>query len=413
MSDYFLNKIYDSLLANKAPKTKSTFRTLSESYSLVCEQDDKQRLKNQDRMAFIIQKMKENPEIINSIYKKLVVVDEPLPKGKKGKEYKEDTFKTNPSYWLQKKFTEPEVDHLAAKGIYKQTLINALLNSQADTNEIEEFLKMYGKVSYIDTNRLLQEGRQPTSNFIKGYGSVSKELIMDVFRYAFGEKAGTRGPGEVSLSLLSPQITFATKGDLLVSGLPVEVKGQISLGSGGGRLKDSKDSFGEPLLQNEVYKEIPKNLPDRNRFILPSNMFTANPTPGTRRSGEASINILDHAQILNKILPGKNLGDKFMREMITKTYKFVPSSEYDRLFPGVDNMNRQQAFDAIARMSFFNYKQELLKKPEPFKHILFITPEESLFFNLDNLEQFIPQFKFSSIDFKDKINGPAVQVSLK
>ena len=413
MSDYFLNKIYDSLLVNKQSKTKSTFCTLSESYSLVCEQDNKQRLKNQDRIAFINQKMKENPEIINSIYKRLVVVDEPLPKGKKAKDYKEDTFKTNPSYWLQKKFTEPEIDHLAAKGIYKQTLINALINSQADTDEIEEFLKMYGKVSYIDTNRILQEGRQPTSNFIKGYGTVSKELIMDIFRYTFGEKAGTRGPGEVSLALLSPQITFATKGDLLINGVPVEVKGQISLGSGGGRLKDSKDSFGEPLLQNEVYKNIPKDIPDRNKYVLPSNMFTANPAPGVRRSGEASINILDHAQLLNKLIPGNNIGDKFMREMITKTYKFVPSNEYDRLFPGVNNMDRQQAFDAIARMSFLNYKQELLKKPEAFKHILFITPDESLLFNLDNLEQFIPQFKFSSIDFKDKINGPAVQVSLK
>lgn len=39
MSDYFLNKIYDSLLVNKLPKTKSTFRTLSESYDLVCEEE--------------------------------------------------------------------------------------------------------------------------------------------------------------------------------------------------------------------------------------------------------------------------------------------------------------------------------------------------------------------------------------
>jgi hypothetical protein len=39
MSDYFLNKIYDSLLVNKAPKTKSAFRTLSESYNLVYEDE--------------------------------------------------------------------------------------------------------------------------------------------------------------------------------------------------------------------------------------------------------------------------------------------------------------------------------------------------------------------------------------
>jgi hypothetical protein len=39
MSDYFLNKIYDSLLVNKVPKTKSTFRSLSESYNLVYEEE--------------------------------------------------------------------------------------------------------------------------------------------------------------------------------------------------------------------------------------------------------------------------------------------------------------------------------------------------------------------------------------
>lgn len=42
MSDYFLNKVYDSLLVNKLPKTKSTFRTLSESYGLVYEEEPKQ-----------------------------------------------------------------------------------------------------------------------------------------------------------------------------------------------------------------------------------------------------------------------------------------------------------------------------------------------------------------------------------
>jgi len=42
MSDYFLNKIYDSLLSNKIPKAKSTFRSLSESYNLVREQEIKQ-----------------------------------------------------------------------------------------------------------------------------------------------------------------------------------------------------------------------------------------------------------------------------------------------------------------------------------------------------------------------------------
>jgi len=41
MSDYFLNKIYDSLLTRKQTKVRSTFRTLSESYDLVYEEEAK------------------------------------------------------------------------------------------------------------------------------------------------------------------------------------------------------------------------------------------------------------------------------------------------------------------------------------------------------------------------------------
>lgn len=39
MSDYFLNKIYDSLIKRKLPQTQSTFRTLSESYTKIYEQE--------------------------------------------------------------------------------------------------------------------------------------------------------------------------------------------------------------------------------------------------------------------------------------------------------------------------------------------------------------------------------------
>lgn len=42
MSDYFLNKIYDSLIKRKLPQTKSSFRSLSESYTKIYEQDQPQ-----------------------------------------------------------------------------------------------------------------------------------------------------------------------------------------------------------------------------------------------------------------------------------------------------------------------------------------------------------------------------------
>ena len=46
MSDYFLNKIYDSLIKRKLPQTKSSFRSLSESYIKIYEQEEPQRVKD-------------------------------------------------------------------------------------------------------------------------------------------------------------------------------------------------------------------------------------------------------------------------------------------------------------------------------------------------------------------------------
>jgi hypothetical protein len=51
MSDYLLNKVYDSLLVNKPSKTKSTFRTLSESYNLVYEEETKNIEQTQDQLT--------------------------------------------------------------------------------------------------------------------------------------------------------------------------------------------------------------------------------------------------------------------------------------------------------------------------------------------------------------------------
>jgi hypothetical protein len=81
MSDYFLNKIYDSLLVNKTPKTKSTFRTLSESYGLVYEdentetanqaaelsnisvQNNQQQIKSSDKPSINNEPQSEQPKI--------------------------------------------------------------------------------------------------------------------------------------------------------------------------------------------------------------------------------------------------------------------------------------------------------------------------------------------------------------
>jgi len=393
---------------------------------IVLDKDDKAKL--DARMKWIIDKMKSNPQAINDIFKKLKIHDEPIPKQKKGDpEYQPDPEKINPSYYLQPKKTAPEKDHLAANKKYLRPFINAMMNAQGDADDIQSFLETYGKVNYINLNSLQKTGRHKTADLFVPQGNVSKEFVADVFKHMFAETAGSRGPGEVSLCLLSPNITFPTDtaGDLQITinnkKTLVEVKGQVSLGGGGGRLKDGKNDFGEPNL-NPIYAKLdpliqnqadPEDAQTIEAMKMDSTSFTASITPGKRKDGTPSPHILDHAQKLERLVPG--LGNEFMKEMVMGTYKFS-KNEFSKYFKDVMKMNNEQVFYGLARMSYLNYVEKLKAKVgaegEKFEHVLFISPDEYLYFNVNDMENYVDKFKFQSIDFADKINGPAVQTSL-
>jgi len=394
---------------------------------IALDKDDKAKLNA--RMNWIIDKMKSNPQTINAIFKKLKIVDEPIPRQKKGDpEYQPDPEKINPSYYLQPKKTAPEKDHLAANKKYLRPFINAMMNAQGDADDIQSFLETYGKVNYVNLNALTKVGRHKTSDLFLAQGNVSKEFVNDLFNELFLQKEGQRGPGEVSLCLLSPNITFPEErdGDLQIINkgkkVLVEVKGQASLGGGGGRLKDGKNDFGEPNL-NPIYAKLnpliqnasdPEDAEKIEALKLDSTSFTASLTPRTRKAtGLPSPHILDHAQKLERLVPG--LGNEFMKEMVMGTYKFS-KNEYSNYFKDVMKMNNEQVFHGLARMSYLNYVEKLKAKVgaggEKFEHVLFISPQEYLYFNVKDMEKYVDKFNFQSIDFADKINGPAVQTSL-
>jgi hypothetical protein len=371
---------------------------------------DQERLSQ--RREFIMKKMAENPSIVDAIFKKLRLVDEPLPKKSRKKDAdaasnqpSDDTI--NPRFYLQPAKTGDEQDYNTKA--YFNKFVDVLQKAKGDVDDVENFLKSYGTVSFIDIKKLTTEGKTPISNIFLPAEGVSLEFIQDVFNGLFGETAKLRGPGEVALALLSPQITFASGGgDLQIGDIAVEVKGEAA--KGGGRLKDSANSFGSPNL-GTIYSQIP-DLPEDLK--LPSTAFTANAKPGKRKDGKDSVNIYDHAQRLESISPGT--ASAFYKEMMTKTY-VKAADTYDTVFANLPT-SREDAFSKIATMSFNNYKAELIGKTgaggaAPFNHVLFISPTQSLFFALDNMQAQLGNFKFQSIDFSDKVHGPAVQVSLK
>ena len=104
------------------------------------------------------------------------------------------------------------------------------MNTDGDFDDIENFLATYGKQSYANTKELMNDGSATWDQWLQGGQGVSVEFISELydnlFNVALNIEGSNRGPGEVGLALLAPNITFASVGDLKIDGVEVEVKGE-------------------------------------------------------------------------------------------------------------------------------------------------------------------------------------------
>lgn len=339
----------------------------------------------QERLNFILDKMQENPELVNKIFR--------LIKSDLAKAQKQD-----PESMIQPKFTGKERDY-TYKGVLKN-FVNALNNTPGDYNDIEEFLKSYGKVSYIDVNSLMKDGYNSWDNWLKGQGNVQldfiKKLYDNLFDITLNISGSNRGPGEVGLALLSPDIKFATVGDLDVNGVEVEVKGEAS--SGGGRLKNSSTDFGVPNL-NKVYQQFNIAQQDQPRELPVGNAKT-----------KRDNHFHEIAMYLERINAGA--GTAYIKELFFATFKSGDKELMNRITNNWKNMNRLDVSSLAAKISYSNYANIL--KAKGFTKFLFLKSlgRKSLAFDVDDYEKHLDKFKIGSLAWTDKQNGPAVQVSM-
>jgi hypothetical protein len=119
--------------------------------------------------------------------------------------------------------------------------------------------------------------------------------------------------------------------------------------------------------------------------------------------------LLNVAKAIDAVDP--KLADDFMKEMLTGAFKKVAGS-YNELFNNWRGMDFKAINYAAAKMSYLNYKSELDAKN--FNHILMLNLPKavSLFYNTDDFDKVSNLFGIGSVDFGDKINSGAVQVSL-
>ena len=351
-----------------------------------------------EKLQFITNYLKSNPKELGRFHKVLK---------QKEREQKVASGSTTDADDLVKKlqpaFTQPETDQAPLI----KTFIKKMVDADGDNDDMINFINNYGKVSYIDTKALMQQGqRVPIKSWLSGAGKVSDAFIFSLFKNLFPKDA-YGGPGETAMALLSPQITRpdGNKGDLVINKLNVEVKGEIA--KGGGRLKDEAQSIGTPNIE-PIYAKVKAKRPN---IELPSydRITTSSTGREITTSKGKKFQLLNVAKAIDAIDP--KLADNFMKAMLTGTFQKVAGA-YNELFSNWRGMDYKSINYAAAKMSFLNYKSELDAKE--FNHILMLNLPKatSLFYATNDFDTVSGLFRIGSVDFGDKINSGAVQVSL-
>ena len=342
--------------------------------------------RDKERFEFIIDKLKQHPEFIKRVYR-FIRTDV------------KNSERVHPQDFLQPERTAPEKDY-AYKGVLPE-FVRAIMNTDGDFDDIENFLASYGKQSYVNTKVLMKDGSATWDQWLQGGKGVSVEFISELydnlFNVALNIEGSNRGPGEVGLALLAPNITFASVGDLKIDGVEVEVKGEKS--SGGGRLKNSNADYGAPDL-NSVYDKFKIAEEDRPQRLPSGN---AGSRPGTH--------FLDIAAQLDTLAAGA--GKEYVKELFTKTYIHGDDSMINYMVKNYAGMDRAEASALAGEISYSSYANIL--KEKGFSMFLFLKApgKKSLAFDVDNYKNHLDKFKLGSLDWGDKMNGPAVQVSMR
>ena len=343
----------------------------------------KEGIIDKERLQYIIDTLKAYPDFIQKVYRYIRI--DPDHDGK-----------IDPAELLSKERTKPETDHLATKEITK-AFVDALMQTPGDLDDLEAFLQTYGKVSYINTKTLMS-GKTSWDQWIQGAGDVSKEFIealyINLFNFTPNVANSDRGPGELGLALLSPNIKIASVGDISIDGVEVEVKGERS--TGGGRLKNSNDDFGHPNL-DAIF----------NKHNVPQHLRITNVT-GNAKPQKAHF--LDIAKQLEEFKVG--VGKEYIAELINATYIYADESMRTAMINNALNNDYATNFLSVAKIAFNNYANIL--KGKGFEDILMINGplRNALAFKASDVDKNIHNFKFASLDFGDARNGGAIQVSM-
>ena len=155
------------------------------------------------------------------------------------------------------------------------------IKTSGGVEEIEEFCSAYREgTEFINIEALTTSTDTPQDikNFINKFEFIPNSFAQNVFKYLFlNLPAGKSdaGPGEGALVALSPNISYANKGDVYIKeyGI-VEVKAARELGGRGGRVWDSVvDQRGMVIALRKIF---PQRLDEWSVRVYPGQTKTIN-----------------------------------------------------------------------------------------------------------------------------------------
>jgi len=213
------------------------------------------------KMQRINRKMEQNPAMIDELWN---TVSRKVQDG-------EGNLNDRILKALQPENTKPETDQTFAN-TFIDAFVAAIDKTEGTVEEKIQFANTLGSVNHIDTKALLQP--------LAGWSDwlVGTPFAIRLFDTMFNLPAfrtDNKGPGEVALALLSPKITLSkTKGDIVVDGRPIELKGGKS--ASGGRLSPTKGTLGMLHGNKDFWKNLVPDDPDKGAELAKVNKINAN-----------------------------------------------------------------------------------------------------------------------------------------
>lgn len=213
------------------------------------------------KMQRIYSKMQQNPAVIDELWNTISM------------KVQDDEGKLNDRILtaLQPENTKPETDQTFAN-TFIEAFVAAIDKTEGTVEEKIQFANTLGSVDHIDTDALLQ----PLSGWSDWLvGTPFAQRLFDTMFNLPAFRTDNKGPGEVALALLSPKITLSkTKGDIVVDGTPIELKGGKT--SSGGRLSPTKGTLGMLYGNKEFWKNLVPDDPVKGAELAKTNKINAN-----------------------------------------------------------------------------------------------------------------------------------------